>query len=227
MVDSINTEKIVREYFNIYKRLVLASPEKVYEKLDKEYREKKFGTVEEFINYIKQRSKQIKSLKLEKYLVKNYDSYAEYIGVDSQGKEYIFREKSLVDYNILLDTYTVDLPEFLDKYNTANDTKKVGYNIEKFISALNDKDYKYAYNLLDEVYKQKNIPSIEDFEKYVKNNLYENMKVEHKGIEKQGNNFIYKIGITNAKDENSEEITMTIIMQLGSGTDFVMSFSID
>ena len=119
------------------------------------------------------------------------------------------------------------MPEFTEKYNKAREEIKVGYNIERFISAINDKDYKYAYNLLDEIYRKNNIPTLDDFEEYVRRNMYDNNKVEHQEVDKQGNNFIYEIKLKDANDENSEEKSMTIIMQLKEGTDFVMSFSME
>lgn len=226
-IEDINSENITREYFDSYKRLALAKPEIAYEKLDKEYKEKKFGTLQNFKDYVEENYDKIKALRLTKYLVNNYDDYIQYIGKDANGKEYIFNEISPIDYSIILDTYTIDLPEFTEKYNKAREEIKVGYNIERFISAINDKDYKYAYNLLDEIYRKNNIPTLDDFEEYVRRNMYDNNKVEHQEVDKQGNNFIYEIKLKDANDENSEEKSMTIIMQLKEGTDFVMSFSME
>lgn len=223
----VNVENTISEYFDIYKELALAKPEIAYEKLDKEYREKKFGTLENFKKYIEKNHDKIFTLRLKRYLVNNYDDYTQYVGQDVNGKDYIFNEKSAVDYSMILDTYTIDLPRFTEKYNKANDEQKVGYNVERFISAINDGDYRFAYNLLDEEYKKNNIPTQEEFEAYVKNNMYENNKVEHGEIDKQGNNFIHEIKLKDANDEQSQEKSMTIIMQLKEGSDFVMSFSMN
>jgi hypothetical protein len=52
-----------------------------------------------------------------------------------------------MDYKLILDEYTIDLPEFTEKYKKAAPQEKVGMNIEKIISAINNKDYgKYRFN---------------------------------------------------------------------------------
>ena len=160
------------------------------------------------------------------YQVTEEDGYKQYVLLDQDDRYYIFKETSENKEEIFLDTYTVDLPEFLDRYNGADDEYKVGYNVEKFISAINDGDYKYAYNLLDETFRRNNYPSQGDLENFVKTNFFENNEIQHNNVEKQGNQFVYGITIIN-KDNESERKNITVIMELGEETDFVMSFSID
>lgn len=57
----------------------------------------------------------------------------QYICVDQTGKYLIFKEKSIMDYEIILDTYTIDLPEFVEQYNSSSEDKKVQFNIQKFL----------------------------------------------------------------------------------------------
>ena len=168
----------------------------------------------------------ISTISITKYQVNEYNDYTQYVCLDKENGYYIFRDFNNGESEIILDTYTIDLPEFLEKYNKAEDEQKVGYNIEKFVSAINEEDYKYAYNVLDESFKQKNMPSQADFEKFVKDNLYANNTVEHNDVEKQGNLFVYTITLKNANTE-SEQKELTVIMKLEEETDFVMSFSIN
>ena len=164
-------------------------------------------------------------IKQSKPLLKN-DIVTIHLLLDEDDRYYIFKGNSNNQDEIYLDTYTVDLPEFLEKYNSSDDGYKVGYNIEKFFNAINDKDYKYAYNVLDDVFKQNNYPNQSDFENFVKSNFYENNKVNHKNVEQEGNLFVYNISIQN-KENLGEQKNLTVIMKLEEGTDFVMSFSID
>ena len=55
-----------------------------------------------------------------------------------------------MQYKVLLDTYTMILPEFAEQYDNLDNTKKVVMNIEKVIQALNLRDFKYIYNKLDD-----------------------------------------------------------------------------
>lgn len=51
-----------------------------------------------------------------------------------------------MNFTVILDTYTIDLPEFTEKYTKASDEEKVLLNIQKGFTAINDKDYRYVYN---------------------------------------------------------------------------------
>ena len=127
-------------------------------------------------------------------------------------------------YNLILDTYTIDLPQFLEKYNKANSIEKCGYNIQKCIEAINNKDYRYVYNKLDEEFKNNNYQLQEQFENIIKEKLFNSNKVSNASINNEGNTYIYNITVQDIENENNTQ-NMTIIMQLKEGTDFVMSFS--
>lgn len=225
--DYFDAEKMCKLKFNNFKLLALRKSEDLYNMLNEEYRNKKFGDYENFKKYVDDNYEMLSKAYLTRYKKEFTDEYNQFVCIDNNNKYYIFRSSNQNFADILLDTYTVDLPEFTEKYEKANDSTKVGYNVERFISAINDKDYKFAYNLLDEVYKRNNMDTLEKFENYVKNNLYENNELQYQSVEKSGNNYIYELSVTDANDEKSSEKSMTIIMKLLSGTDFVMSFSMD
>ena len=222
----MSEEDISKEKFNNFKLLALRKSEDLFNSLNEEYRNKKFGDYNGFSQYIDSNYERLRTINLSKYQVTNDKGYEEYILLDEDDRYYIFKGTSGNQDEIYLDTYTVDLPEFLERYNEAEEGYKVGYNIEKFFSAINDKDYKYAYNVLDDVFKQNNYPTQADFESFVRDNFYDDNKVNHKNVEQEGSLFVYNITLQN-KDNASEQKNLTVIMQLGEGTDFAMSFSID
>ena len=126
----------------------------------------------------------------------------------------------------MLDIYTVDIEEFTNKYNTATNENKVSMNVEKVEAALNNKDYKYVYDKLDETFKNNNYPNLQDFENYMNSNLFNINNLEYVSVAEEGNVYVYKVNIVdNQNNENTKP--MTIIMQLQEGTDFVMSFSFE
>lgn len=224
--NNMSDEDISKEKFNNFKLLILRKSEDLFNLLNEEYRNKKFGDYNGFSQYIDSNYDRLRTINLSMYQVTEEDGYKQYVLLDQDDRYYIFKETSENKEEIFLDTYTVVLPEFLDRYNGADDEYKVGYNVEKFISAINDGDYKYAYNLLDETFRRNNYPSQGDFENLVKTNFFENNEIQHNNVEKQGNQFVYGITIIN-KDNESERKNITVIMELGEETDFVMSFSID
>lgn len=224
---ALSEEEIAKEKFNNLKLLLLRKSKELYKMFDEEYRNKKFGNYQGYVQYVEDNYERLSTMYMAKYKVEQYDNYKQYICLDQENNYFIFNTVDSNNTKIMLDTYTVDLPEFIEKYNKANDSTKVGYNIERFISAVNDKDYKYAYNCLDEVYRKNNMPTLENFENYIKRNLYDKNKVEYESIEKQGNNYIYEITIKDQNNSKSEQKKMTVIMKLEKGTDFVMSFNMD
>jgi hypothetical protein len=128
---------------------------------------------------------------------------------------------------VILDTYTIDMPEFIEQYIVATGQKKIGMNIEKIISAINDGDYKYVYNKLDNTFKNNKFSSVENFEKYIKNNFFEKNSVEYLDFSQEGDIFIYKTKLFEKGVKLPKEKHFNIVMQLGEGTDYTMSFSFE
>lgn len=226
-LELMTDNKISKLYFDIIKNLLNSEPEVLYDILDNEYQQKRFGNLESFNQYVNSNKEKFLKIELSKYAKYTYDGYMQYICLDNNGDYYVINEDTDTgDYKILLDTYTIDQPEFIKKYESATDDKKAGYNINKFITALNAKDYNYAYNCLATSFKQNKFPTLDKFEKYVKNNFYENNKVQYTNGRKEGNYYIYTLNITDANNsENS--IQKNFIVNLKDNREFEMSFGVE
>lgn len=222
-----NNESICRDYLISFKRLMLSNPEEAYKFLDEEYRKKRFESVDRFKEYINLKRDQITKSTLSKYQVNNYDNYTQYVLIDQNGNYYIFNETAVMDYTVILDTYTIDIPQFTEKYNSSTDAEKVLLNIQRVFEAINNGDYRYVYNKLDQTFKQTNFPTQEDFENYIKQNFYKNNSISYSTYKTSGDLHIYDIAIKDKDNEANPEKTKTFIMQLKEGTDFVMSFNVD
>lgn len=220
-------EYIVSQYFSEYKMKLLNNTNEAYELLNDEYRKKRYNDFEEFKQYTEINKNEIKMAEIDKYQTTENDGKKNYVCIDKDEKYYIFTPVSMTEYEVVLDTYTIDLPEFLAKYNKASDEEKVGYNIQKIISAINNNDYKYVSNKLDETFRKNNFETLEKLESYCKENLYETNEILYDSVKKDGDIYIYQTKIKNKKDENAEEKNVDFIMKLEDGTDFVFSFSIE
>ena len=163
-------------------------------------------------------------MKLKRYQKNENNDYTQYVGVDENGDYIIFRLNSVINYNVILDTYTIDLPEFTEKYTKASDEEKVLLNIQKCFTAINDKDYRYVYNKLDNTFKANNFKTLADFEKYINANFFEKNKISAGNARKQSEVYLYDIKISNI--DGTSSITKTFVMQLKENTDFVMSFGV-
>ena len=108
------------------------------------------------------------------YNKEEIDGKTKYICLDEKGKYYIFTKENTVNYNVILDTYTIDTEEFLAKYNAGNEKTKAGMNVERFFEALNRKDFTYIYNHLDESFKNNYYNNVEALKEYLlKQGIYE------------------------------------------------------
>lgn len=220
----INDETYITDVFNTYKRDLLYNRTRAYKLLNTEYSTKKFGTQLSFENYVKSNIYKLGMMTLSKYQKKQADSHTQYICVDQNQNYYIFNENGIMNFNVILDTYTINLPEFTERYNKASDEEKVLLNIQKCFTAINDKDYRYVYNKLDNTFKANNFKTLADFEKYINANFFEKNKISASNARKQSEVYLYDIKISNI--DGTSSITKTFVMRLNENTDFVMSFGV-
>ena len=222
----IKDNELSKKYFTYYKNLILNNPQKAYEILDDEYKEKKFNNFNEFYNYIEVNRDKYLKMEIKKYAKYDYEDFSQYVCVDNNGDYYIFNETATMQFKVLLDTYTVDQQEFIKKYDSASDNEKAGYDINKFFEAINAKDYKYAYNCLAESFKQNNFTTQNQFENYIKNNFYNKNDIKYSNYRKEGNYYIYTVNIINSED-TTKSVQKDFIVNLKENRQFEMSFSVE
>ena len=222
---NINDEQMAIYYFEDLKNRIFEE-NKLYNVLNVDYISKKFSSIEEFNIYLENLKQIIMQRNIVSYQINNQDGYTQYVLIDQNGKYYIFNETAVMDYTVILDTYTIDLPQFTEKYNESTDQEKVLLNIQKVFDAINDGDYRYVYNKLDSTFRQNNFPTETDFENYIKQNFYASNNFEFSNYKSSGNLHIYDISFTDKNNASSEKKTKNFIMQLKEGTDFVMSFNV-
>lgn len=247
----IDNELTIQNYFGEYIYFCTYDQEKAYNMLDESYRENRFGDLKTFKQYInknidiyksynKKANKKYedvndmneylmylasnKNLELKSYQIIERNEYTQYIAIDNFENYYIIREKSPLDYSIILDTYSIDLPEFIEKYESATVQEKVALNLEKVIEAINEQDYKYVYNKLNETFKKNNFDTLEKFEKYMKKNFYEENEASYLRFNEISGTYTYSVKIKDA--ESKKYKTKNFVMKLGEGTEFEMSFGI-
>lgn len=215
------TEKdVVVQYFSDYRMKMLNDTKSAYQKLDSEYAEKKFGQYSNFESYVNNNKNKIEVASIDKYQVLENKNGREYVCVDENGKYYIFMEEEVGKYSVVLDTYTIDLPEFIEKYNSANEKTKVGLNIQKVFDAINNEDYEYVYNKLDNTFKQTNFKTVQEFANYAVQN-FAGKQLKYGECQQQGSMYIFDITMISGTNQTNKRV----IMQLKDGTDFVMSFN--
>lgn len=220
-------EQIAKEYLEDYKKIIVASPDLAYNYLDKEYREARFGSLNNFKQYVEKNKEEIKRIIPSEYLVNYEKDYTEYVIKDQYGNFYIFDEKSVSDYTVKLDTYTLEQEKFNTEYNKATNKQKVLMNLDKFFQMLNANDYRSAYALLDDNYKATYFPTEEVFENVVKQYMYPHANTKYMNFSDEISGvFTYYVELTNKANTNDKTIGINVVMQLREGTDFRLSFTI-
>lgn len=218
----------------MYKALMLSNTNEAYKYLDNEYRNLKYGSLQEYKDFIISNNDDINDFEMKAYSINGN----RYVCKDGKDNFYIFNVNKVLDYTVVLDTYTVDLPEFTEKYNKVNAQEKVALNINKVITALNNKDYKYIYNKLADSFKDNYFNNEDELKEYLSNKLYDNNEINFGKFSDEGNGiYTYEIELSEISNENEAaqegkgdnfaRIKMNVVMQLKEGTDFVMSFSIE
>ena len=91
---------------------------------------------------------------------------------------------------------------------------------------INSKDYENAYNLLNTEFKNNNFADLQQFINYVTSSFYNYNDVKFNTFSTQGDIGIYEININGVVNDIDVTQIKTIIMKLGTGTDFEISFDI-
>ena len=224
--EEVNDQYVCTQLLYFYKRLALASPEIAYSLMDDEYKEKRYENVENFKLYVENQKDQIKGLTLNKFLIN--EERTQFVCQDKNENYYIFETNgNLLNYKYKLDTYTILSEENQELYENATEKEKVSLNTEKFVKMINSKDYHTIYNLLDEEYKTIHFPTEQDFINYIKYYIPEYYTYKSSIIDKQSDIYIQELELYNKKDSSEIAFEMKLMMQIGEGTEFKISLTLE
>lgn len=104
----VTEEDMVKKYLNDYKNNMLSDVEEAYNNLNKEYSEKRFGSLDKYKEYVNNFiTISTYSMEVDKYSVSSMSGDKVFNIYDKSGNQYIIREKSIMNYEVYLDEYTV------------------------------------------------------------------------------------------------------------------------
>lgn len=246
-------DEILNRYFDTWIRENTYYPNYAYTRLDAEYQKAKYPNIASYGQYVTRKQQEFASMLpeamkqvtdfasedeymayfnnyqkkgLKQYKIDERDGYTQYTLLDDYDNCYIIRATSPMNYTVLLDTYTVDIPEFLEQYNKADTAGKVQLNLTKIFSAINEGDYQYAYQKLNASYRNSNFPTLASFEEYVKANFFTKNLIGVSDFQTYDYVYRYQVNIKNEDQPNATyTVTKTFSMSLGNGTDFEYSFN--
>ena len=103
----ISDEDMARIYLNDFVHTMFYETKYAYSLLDDEYKNKKFGSYENFENYVN--SLEFSSYNLLKYYKKQKKEYTIFGVYDKNNNIFIFKTKGVMQYSVYLDDYTVEI----------------------------------------------------------------------------------------------------------------------
>ena len=129
-------------------------------------------------------------------------------------------------YSLLLDTYTITTDEFKQQYQNSSNENKVKLNVDKWFDMINNRDYKNAFNYLDETFRTNNLKNDPNtFEAYMRDQYPLHYQVLYGEITERNGTYVQSVKLKDITGEDSTEYMLDIIMQLQDDMNFVMSFT--
>jgi len=106
----VTESDMANKYLNDFKNLMLYDIKEAYNVVNKVYKEKKYTNFERFKENIQDEySLAFYKMTVKEYDVVNKNGFKFYYIRDSRDKLYIFKELSIMNYEVYLDDYTVEI----------------------------------------------------------------------------------------------------------------------
>ncbi len=225
--ETVDDFEVLKIYFDDYKFKAIYYPEEAFELIDVTYKKEKFNNdLEQFKAYIQNNRNTLQDANIVKHGVTKENGITKYIFVDNYNQYYELKETGIYQYTIILDNYTVQSNEQLQKYNRLTNEEKALSNIDKVMKLIDEKDYNTIYNYLNQDFKNTNFPTIESFTKYMKETFFENNIVGRIEVKQEGNIFILNVPYKESLSTAAEDMEKTFMMKLTEGMNFELSFEI-
>lgn len=223
----LNDENFATFYYTVIKNLMQSNQMELYNILNTEYRENRFENFEDFTEYCNSMNQLIIDKDLYKYGKSTNNGIEQYICQDDIGTTYIVNVKSNTDIEVLLDDYTIETDDFKTKYESANFQTRVITDADKVMKMINTKDYRAIYNLLDETYKANNFATIDSLINYINTAFYSSNYYTISNVSEQGQYYLVTITCKETAAASADTKENRLIIALGDGTSFKMSFALE
>lgn len=226
-IDQISKDDLtcVNEIFNKYKFDLNYDIEHLYGIIENEYKDSKFSSYNEFINYLNNHKDYFED-NMVKYQTINANNYTEYVALGEKNNHYYFYMYSLTNFKVLFDNYTVSLPQYSQAYQSSFPTVQAKYCIDRVRKAINDKNYEFIYKRLNSVQKNNYYPNYEDFVKFIKENFYDENTFEYEEyLIVSDTVYQYKVKVTDATKKEFSYRNFNMSITLKDNEEFTISIN--
>lgn len=109
---------------------------------------------------------------------------------------------------------------------SKGERERMEHYVKSFISAVEEKKYEDAYNMLYDDFKKNYFPTLSDFEKYAKSTFPSLCNIEYTNIERNGDVYVLWITLSDSLASKDSAIEMNFVVQENGLNDFVISFTV-
>lgn len=114
----------------------------------------------------------------------------------------------------------------IQKLSNMDEKERMEYYASRFISAIEQKEYEQAYDMLYDEFKQNYFPTEEEFESYAKKTFSSMVSLTQTNFERSGQNYVIFATLSNPLSSSKEEREIRIIVKENALNDYVLSFSV-
>lgn len=104
---------------------------------------------------------------------------------------------------------------------------RMEYYVSSFIKAIENENYRDAYDMLYDGFKDNYFPTYESFEEYAQKNFPKFTSVEHQNIERNGDIYVLWVRFSDSLGSKDSYIERKFVIQEKDLNDFKLSFSLD
>ena len=105
-------EDIVNAFFEIYRYTALYNTRFAFGLLDEDFRAQRFGSLGEFETFAQNNTDRIRNARISRFAASETEAGRRFSVIDQNGNSYIFIETGAMQFTVILDAPTPDLPEF-------------------------------------------------------------------------------------------------------------------
>ena len=223
---NIDDKAYIKALFERYKYDLTYDLESLYRNIDEGYRNTRFKSFDEFNQYINQNKEELLNDELTKYKVEEYSKNKQYTAICENNKRYIFYSSNIMEYILLLDNYTTATQEYSKIYDSSFPTVKAKYCIDRVRRAINDKNYEFVYQKLDEEQKDNEFANYSDFETYIKARFYDQNTFEYEDYMIFAlDTYQYKVKVTDSNGNTSAFRRFDMKVTLKADGDFTINIT--
>ncbi len=222
--DDITDEDFTKELFSRYKFDLLLDIEHLYNVLDENYKKAKFPNIEDLKKYINENKSDLVIDSLSQYNAEENEeeNYTKYVAICSS-KEYVFYVKNLMNYTMFLDGYL--MVDDKETYDSMLPQLQAEYCVKRIIQSINDGNYEFVYEKLNDIQKNNYYKNIADFKDYIQKIFYSKNKyeIDTDYLILSASVYQFNMKITDATEEEFTHRNLVMTITLKDDDDFRVS----